>query len=326
MKEEWTNHGLDKVELIKYDILLSFPKKNVLPLARIINSSSGAEVFRARQKEKTVEAKEDNDKVLPPFNAYSASGNVTGRLVFVNYGRIEDFQKLNKSGINVTGRIVIAKYGEIFRGNKEKYAQEHGAIGLILYSDPKDYSPGVSPNDTYPKTWWLPSSGVQRGSIFMKSGDPLTIGYPSIEGMYRTPKEDAGLPKLPVYPISASDAKHFLNLLKNEKAPDDWQGGLDMDYYLTMPDSTNLEVNLNVQMDLKTMPVYNVMGVLRGSVEPDRLVLFGNHRDAWAFGAVDPSSGTATLMETVRVIGRLKKQQSTLHEPSLGPITRRVYF
>ncbi|XP_048586711.1 N-acetylated-alpha-linked acidic dipeptidase 2 [Nematostella vectensis] len=305
MQKEWLKYGVDSAELKKYNVLLSYPTRP--GLASILNTN-GSEMFRASQREKSLNKDEEKPNVLPPFHAYSPSGQVTGRLVFVNYARVEDFKMLKTMGVPVAGHIAIAKYGAIFRGDKVKFASEAGAIGLLLYSDP-DSSP-EGPGKVYPDAYWLPPTGVQRGSVYLEDGDAVTLGYPAVDGAYASPTKDAGFPKIPSYPISSQDAEHFLKLLTIKEAPKEWKGGLQMTYYTMMDPNDERNVSLDVEMSLETKPVYDVVGIIRGSVEPDRLVMFGNHRDAWVFGAADPSSGTASLMELVRVFGELKANRN----------------
>ncbi|EDO43051.1 predicted protein [Nematostella vectensis] len=305
MQKEWLKYGVDSAELKKYNVLLSYPTR---PGLASIWNTNGSEMFRASQREKSLNKDEEKPNVLPPFHAYSPSGQVTGRLVFVNYARVEDFKMLKTMGVPVAGHIAIAKYGAIFRGDKVKFASEAGAIGLLLYSDP-DSSP-EGPGKVYPDAYWLPPTGVQRGSVYLEDGDAVTLGYPAVDGAYASPTKDAGFPKIPSYPISSQDAEHFLKLLTIKEAPKEWKGGLQMTYYTMMDPNDERNVSLDVEMSLETKPVYDVVGIIRGSVEPDRLVMFGNHRDAWVFGAADPSSGTASLMELVRVFGELKANRN----------------
>ncbi|XP_078349184.1 putative N-acetylated-alpha-linked acidic dipeptidase isoform X2 [Oculina patagonica] len=303
IKKKWEESGFDKVELKKYDVLLSYPER---PGIASIKSDNGTTLFTAQRKEKVLEPSENKPDVLPPFNAYSSSGNVTARLVYVNYGMVEDFKKLREMNISVKGHIVIAKYGKIYRGDKARIAADKGAIGLILYTDPIDYSPeGV--DFTYPKSWWLPPSGVQRGTLLnLEEGDPLTPGYPARDDIYRMPQDKLNLPSIPVYPVSYEDAAHFLKLLTVNEAPKDWQGGLKMKYNITMAAGDKRNVSLDIKMKLEKTPIYNVIGTITGREEPDRLVLLGNHRDAWTFGAADASSGTAAMLEISKKLGEMK--------------------
>uniref|UniRef100_A0A9L0RP10 N-acetylated-alpha-linked acidic dipeptidase 2 n=1 Tax=Equus caballus TaxID=9796 RepID=A0A9L0RP10_HORSE len=221
---------------------------------------------------------ENVTNIVPPYNAFSAQGTPEGDLIYVNYARTEDFFKLEREmSINCTGKIVIARYGKIFRGNKVKNAMLAGAIGIILYSDPADYfAPGVQP---YPKGWNLPGTAAQRGNVLNLNGagDPLTPGYPAKEYTFRLDVEEGvGIPKIPVHPIGYNDAEILLR-----------------------------KVRMHVHNTNKITRIYNVIGTIRGSVEPDRYVILGGHRDSWVFGAIDPTSGTAVLQEIVQSFGKL---------------------
>ena len=206
------------------------------------------------------------------------------------------------------------RYGEIFRGNRIENCEKAGAIGVIMYSDPEEIArQGVNASNVYPNTFFLPESGIQRGSTISDPGDILSPGWPSIEGAYRLPKEEAPkfLPKIPSQPIGYGDARKFLEVMGGPKAPEDWQGGLPGLTYRLGPGADSKHrgwkariVTHNYLEDVKDS---NVIGVIRGSVEPDRYVLLCNHRDAWGYGAIDPSSGTTALMETARVLGNLHK-------------------
>jgi len=304
IQEKWTDSGID-VTMKKYIIMLSRPKKP--GVVALYNGSE--EVHRSAPQETFLIASENNSLVVPPFNAYAPSGSVKGKLVYANYGRDEDFAELKKRGVNCTGKIVIVRYGKVARSSKNKRARKAGAIGVVYYMDPEDYAKkGV--DKVYPKYNWMPSTGVQRGNVKSSPirGDPQTPGYPSVEGMYRLPKEKAKelLPQIPVHPISYKDAEPLLRTLvrKVVASNSSFQGGLNFSYGIEMAEDDNREVLLNVTNELYKTDVYNVMGVIKGSTHPDELVLLGNHRDAWVFGAADASSGTAAMMELSRVLGK----------------------
>jgi N-acetylated-alpha-linked acidic dipeptidase len=243
---------------------------------------------------------------LPTYNAWSADGDVTGDLVFVNYGLPEDYEKLTTLGIDVKGKIVIAKYGRSWRGIKPKVAQEHGAIGCIIYSDPKD--DGYVQGEVYPKGAYKSEYGVQRGSIMdmvIYPGDPLTPGIGATENAKRLERADAtNLLKIPVLPISYHDAQPLLQALEGPVAPADWRGGLPFTYHIG-PGKT--KVHLKVDFDWKLRPAYDVIGMIKGAVYPDEWVIRGNHHDAWVNGANDPISGQAVLLEEAQAIGQLTK-------------------
>lgn len=229
--------------------------------------------------------------------------------MYLNYARIEDLELLTRNlSINVTGTIGIARYGRIFRGDKVSIAARHGIAGLILYSDPADYS--LDPDSpTFPDSWWLPGTGVQRGSVHAGiNGDPLTPFYPSTESAYRLSETEIEMPSIPVHPISYGDAYYFLSILGGRVAPTDWQGALNFTYRLGpgfMPPRQHWSVELHVSTYNERRNTTNVFAYITGSVEPDRYILLGNHRDAWMFGAIDPTSGTAVMMEVSRVLAKL---------------------
>jgi N-acetylated-alpha-linked acidic dipeptidase len=243
---------------------------------------------------------------LPTYNAYSADGDVTGELVFVNYGLPDDYKVLDKMGIDVKGKIVIAKYGHSWRGTKPKVAQEHGAIGCIIYSDPMD--DGYFHGDVYPKGAFKNEFGVQRGSVMdmvIYPGDPLTPGVGATEDAKRLNRLEApNLLKIPVLPISYHDATPLLKALEGPVAPDEWHGGLPFAYHIG-PGKT--KVHLKVAFNWNIVPCYDVIAKIQGSEFPDEWVIRGNHQDAWVNGAADPTSGQAAMLEEAKSIGELLK-------------------
>ncbi|CAG2102362.1 unnamed protein product [Medioppia subpectinata] len=234
-----------------------------------------------------------------PFLAYSNStGNkpVKGIPVYVNYGRAEDYDYLKQSGVSVAGHIVIVRYAKIFPANIVKLAEDNNAIGAIIYSDPYDYTDGNS-NNTFPNGVYLPESGVQRGTIRLSAGDPQTPFYPSIKSAYRLPIKEVKMPRIPAQAISYSDARYILKGLNGPKAPTQWVGGLNITYSLGPGYIDNSYIELEVNTYVKETAIHNIIGVITGCTEPDRFVLVGNHRDAGTFGALDPLSGTASMLE-----------------------------
>ncbi|MDE2957640.1 MAG: M28 family peptidase [Bacteroidota bacterium] len=244
---------------------------------------------------------------LPPYNAYSADGDVTGELVYVNQGLPRDYDVLRQRGIDVQGKIVIVRYGGSWRGIKVKLAALHGAIGCILYSDPRD--DGYWQGDAYPKGPYRWEFGTQRGSIMdmpLFPGDPLTPGVGATRDAERLSREEAPtLMRIPVLPIGWGDAKPLLESLEGPVAPPDWRGALPLTYHVGPGPA---RVRLKVAFDWNLTPVYNVMATLKGLDYPDEWVIRGNHRDAWVFGAHDPISGMVALMEEARAIGMLAQQ------------------
>lgn len=277
------------------------------PKTRILEMTSPT-TYKAILKEPALKEDATSGQAgqLPTYNAYSADGDVTGELVFVNYGLPQDYEVLDKMGISVKGKIVIAKYGHSWRGTKPKIAQEHGAIGCIIYSDPMD--DGYFKGDVYPKGAFKSEYGVQRGSILdmvIYPGDPLTPGIGATEDAKRLDRSQApNILKIPVLPISYHDATPLLEALDGPVAPDDWHGGLPFAYHIG-PGKTI--VHLKVAFNWDIVPCYDVIAKIKGSKFPDEWVIRGNHQDAWVNGANDPISGQAALLEEAKSIGALLK-------------------
>ena len=247
-------------------------------------------------------------EALPPYVAFQGDGDVTADLVYVNFGMPDDYNALARRGIDVKGKIVIARYGVGWRGLKPKLAQDHGAIGCIIYSDPAQ--DGYGSSDVYPKGGSRPDYGVQRGSVAdmpLYPGDPLTPGIGSTEKAKRIKREDAPtILKIPVLPMSYGDASKLLSRLGGPFAPDSWRGGLPFAYHIGGDGA--VKVHLAVKSDWSLRPVYDVIATLKGSKYPDQWVLRGNHHDAWVFGASDPLSGNVALMSEAKAMGGLLKQ------------------
>ncbi|HEX7897334.1 MAG TPA: transferrin receptor-like dimerization domain-containing protein [Planctomycetota bacterium] len=243
---------------------------------------------------------------LPVYNAYSIDGDVTGELVYVNTGVPKDYEELERRGIDVRGKIVIARYGGSWRGIKPKAAAERGAIGCVIYSDPRE--DGYAKGDVYPKGAHRAAFGAQRGSVMdmpLHPGDPLTPGWGSTPDAKRLALKDAPtLTKIPVLPISYEDALPFLRAIGGPVAPEAWQGALPLTYHLGPGPA---RARLNVEFDWKIVPCYSVIAKLKGRERPDSWVLRGNHHDAWVNGADDPVSGMVAVMEEARVIAELAK-------------------
>ncbi len=247
--------------------------------------------------------------MVMPFNSMSPSGDVEADVVYANYGSPADFQKLEQMGIDVRGKIVLVRYGQNFRGVKAFVAQEHGAAGVLIYSDPAD--DGWRLGDKYPQGPWRPDTGVQRGSIgymFKFPGDPTTPGIASVpelpDAKRTSPEQSAQLPKIPTTPISYADAWPILEHLGGPDSPREWQGSLPFTYHVG-PGPAKVKIHLKQDYQFRT--IWDVIGRIRGSELPDEWVVAGNHRDAWVYGAVDPNSGTAAMLESVHGIGELLK-------------------
>jgi N-acetylated-alpha-linked acidic dipeptidase len=247
---------------------------------------------------------------LPTFNVYSIDGDVTGDLVYVNYGVPKDYDELERRGIDVKGAIVIARYGGSWRGIKPKVAAEHGAIGCIIYSDPRE--DGYFQGDVYPRGGFRNEHSAQRGSVAdmpLYSGDPLTPGVGASPDARRFDLKDAKtLTRIPVLPISAADAEPLLRALGGPMAPEKWRGALPMPYHLGRPGHPgSAKVHLRLAFDWKLVPAYDVIARLPGAERPDEWILRGNHHDAWVNGATDPLSGQVALLEEAHAVSTLVK-------------------
>lgn len=294
--------GFDaKIE--QFDVLFPTPKTRLLEM-------TSPERFVARLDEPAL--KEDatsgqKQEQLPTYNAFSADGDVTGPLVYVNYGVPRDYEELEKRGIDVKGKIVIARYGGSWRGIKPKVAAEHGAVGCLIYSDPRD--DGYFQGEVYPKGAWRNENGAQRGSVAdmpVFPGDVLTPNVAATKDAKRLDRKDAPtITKIPVMPISYGDALPLLKALDGPVAPDSWRGALPITYRIGGGTATKVHFKLEFNWDIK--PVYNVVATMPGAELPDQWIIRGNHHDAWVNGADDPISGLVSLLEEARGIGELAK-------------------
>src|SRR5580700_7693660 len=295
--------GLD-AHIERFDVLFPTPKLRVLEMLAPTKFTAKLEE-PALAIDPTSNQKSDQ---LPTYNAYSIDGDVTGPLVFVNYGLPEDYEKLDRLGISVKGTIVIAKYLHSWRGVKPKVAAEHGAIGCLIYSEPQD--DGYTRGNVFPQGPMRPADGVQRGSVMdfasASPGDPLTPGVGATADAKRLPLKDAkSLTKIPVLPISYGDAQPLLAALAGPMAPEEWRGTLPIPYHVG-PGPAQVHLKLAFNWDIK--PVYDVIAKIPGSVAPDEWIIRGNHHDAWVNGAEDPISAQVSLLEEARTLGLLLKQ------------------
>ena len=285
----------------QFEALMPYPTERLVELV-------GPEHYTAKLKEPPVDVDKDStdEGQLPTFNAYSADGDVTADLVYVNYGVPDDYEQLAKLGVDVKGKIAIARYGKSWRGIKPKVAYEHGAVGCIIYSDPQD--DGYFQGDVYPTGPYRPEQGAQRGSVMdmpIYPGDPLTPGKPSEAGAPRLDRSASQtILKIPVLPISYGDALPLLRNLKGPIAPESWRGALPITYHIG---SGPAKVHLKLAFDWSVRPLYDVIARIDGSESPDEWIVHGNHHDAWVNGASDPTSGNVVLMETARGLGELLK-------------------
>jgi N-acetylated-alpha-linked acidic dipeptidase len=293
--------GFD-VQVETFYVLFPTPKYRLLEM-------TSPTAFKATLMEKVLPedgTSGQTSEQLPPYNCFSPDGDVTGELVYVNYGLPEDYEYLSRLGIDVKGKIVITKYGRSWRGIKPKVAQEHGAIGCIIYSDPRD--DGYYAGDVYPKGAFKNEYGVQRGSVMdmpVYPGDPLTPGIGATKDARRLDRKDAtNLLKIPVLPISYHDAEPLLRALAGPVAPEDWRGALPFTYHIG-PGKTTVHLKLEFNWDIK--PVNDIIARIPGSEEPDEWVIRGNHHDAWVNGAGDPLSGQAAMLEEAHAISELVK-------------------
>lgn len=242
---------------------------------------------------------------VPAFNGYGAAGDVRGDVVYVNYGLIEDYAQLDSMGVSVKGKIAVARYGRSYRGIKAREAEKHGAVGLIIYSDPAD--DGFVRGDVYPTGPMRPSHGIQRGSVMNPNGDPSTPGYPSTPNARRIPVAEMDIPRIPVLPISYGNAAELLRGLGGKSIPQPWQGGLSFRYHVG---PGPVQARIAVMTDATTNPykqIWDTFGTIRGAEFPDEIVLVGGHRDAWGPGAADNVSGTVSVLEAARTIGEQVK-------------------
>ncbi|MGI8508815.1 MAG: transferrin receptor-like dimerization domain-containing protein [Gemmatimonadaceae bacterium] len=300
--QQFKDAGWD-AHIERFDVLFPTPKERLVELVAPTH-------FTAKLQEAPVPGDPTSGQMaeqLPTYNAYSADGDVTGPLVYANYGIPADYDELARRGVSVKGAIVITRYGGSWRGIKPKVAAEHGAIGCLIYSDPRD--DGYSQGDVFPAGPYRPEQGVQRGSVMdmpVYPGDPLTPGVGATKDAKRLALADAKtITKIPVLPISYGDAQPLLAALTGDVAPVTWRGGLPITYKIG-PGAAR--VHMVVKSNWDTKPIYDVIGTLRGSTSPDQWVVRGNHHDAWVNGADDPIAGQVALLEEMRAMGSLVKQ------------------
>jgi N-acetylated-alpha-linked acidic dipeptidase len=296
--KEW---GFD-AHIETFEALLPYPTSRSLEMTEPVK-------YRAVLKEPAIPEDADtaDPRQIPTFNAYSSTGDVTAPLVYVNYGLPEDYEVLARFGIDVKGKIVIARYGHSWRGIKPKLAQENGALGCLIYSDPRD--DGYFQGDIYPNGPMRPPQGAQRGSVLdmaIYPGDPLTPGWASLAGAKRLPRSEARpILKIPVMPISYGDAQPLLEQLRGPLVPEAWRGALPITYHAGPGPAV---VHLKLDFDWTNKPVNDVIATIPGSVYKDQWILYGNHHDAWVNGASDPISGAAALLETARTLAEMRRQ------------------
>jgi len=302
--DEWRKQGLEDVIVRRYDVYATDPKSTFLEMVAPVH-------YRASLREEGYDADPDtkNPQVSAAWSGMSISGEVTAPVVYAHSGNPEDYDLLRKNGIDVKGKVVLVRYSNpySYRGFKALTAQREGAAAILIYSDPAE--DGYKKGKVFPDGPWGPESHIQRGAItydFMVPGDPLTPGWASLPGAKRIPISEAvSLPKIMALPLSWKDARPLLENLGGPSAPKDWQGGLPLEYHLG---GSQARVHLKIEMDNSIKPYYVVEARIRGAKFPDEWVVLGNHRDAWVYGGVDPSSGTASMMEMTRALGQLLRK------------------
>src|SRR5579864_659336 len=302
--DQWRKQGLEDVIIRRYDVYGTNPKSASLEMIAPVR-------YQATLREAPLDADPDskNPQISGAWSGMSISGEVTAPVIYAHSGNPEDYDLLRKNGIEVKGKIVLVRYSNpySYRGFKALTAQREGAAAILIYSDPAE--DGYKKGSVDPDGPWGPEYHIQRGAItydFMVPGDPLTPGWASVPGAKRIPIEQAtSAPKIMALPLSWHDAKPLLENMDGPPAPEQWQGGLPIQYHLG---GDRVRVHLKIEMDNSIQPYYVVEGRIRGSELPDEWIVLGNHRDAWVFGGVDPSSGTASMMELTRALSKLAKE------------------
>ncbi len=306
VRDQFAACGLEDVAIRRYDVLLPLPRTVEVTMVEPTELGFTLEEDGYPEDKDSYAA-----EVGPTYLGMSASGDVTAHVIYAHSGNPEDYDWLEAQGIDPRGKIAIVRYSMpySYRGFKAWEAERRGVAALIIYSDPMD--DGYRRGEVFPRGPWGPDSHIQRGAItydFIVPGDPLTPGWPSVEGAKRMAHAEArSAPRIPALPMSWRDARPILESLAGQVAPYSWQGGLPLTYHVG-PGPAKLHVAID--MDDETRPIWVVEGRIRGSEAPDELVILGNHHDAWVYGGVDPSSGTASLLETARVLGSLARSGS----------------
>jgi len=302
--EQFRKAGLE-TEIVEYKVWFNLPKE----VSVTITAPPAIKMSGPSRERVISDPYQDDPRVIMPFNGFSPSGDVEAEVVYANYGAPADIAELRRMGIDVKGKILLVRYGKNFRGVKSYVAEQAGAAGVIIYSDPID--DGWFKGDKYPDGPWRPDTGVQRGSvqyIFKYPGDPTTPGVASLKSLPDSqrlkPEKAANMPRVPTTPLSYADARPILENLRGPQSPREWQGALPFTYHVG-PGPVRVRIRLQSQYGYHT--IWNVIGRVRGSDWPDEWVVAGNHRDAWTYGAVDPNSGTSLMLEAAFGIGELLK-------------------
>jgi N-acetylated-alpha-linked acidic dipeptidase len=297
LRDQYRSFGFE-ADIVTYSAWIPLPREVTLDLVAPEKKS-----LASREQPFDGDKDSSDPRAVVGFNSYSPSADVTAPVVYVNYGTEEDYAALDSLGVSVAGKIALVRYGQAYRGIKSKLAEEHKAAGLLIYSDPQD--DGYAVGDPYPRGPWRPSTGIQRGSVLYTQiypGDPLTPGVAATKDANRlAPADAASLPRIPTLPINAQDASIILANLGGEHVPQAWQGGLPFTYHIG-PGGAQLHMKL--VMDYQQRPISDVIAKLHGTNDNEWVIL-GNHHDAWVFGAADPGSGTAAMLEAARALGEL---------------------
>ena len=299
----WREQGLEDVVIRRYDVLSSLPRDTALELVSPVKYKAGL-----REDAYAADADTNNPNVRSAWLSMSASGEVSAPIVYAHSGNPDDYEMLRKNGIDVRGKIALVRYSNpySYRGFKALTAQQAGAAAILIYSDPAE--DGYKRGSVFPDGPWGPESHIQRGAItydFIVPGDPLTPGWASVEGAKRLkPEQAASLPRIMALSLSWRDAKPLLENMGGPIAPKSWQGGLPITYRL----GGEARAHLKIDMDTRLMPYYNVEAQIKGAKHPEQWVILGNHHDAWEFGGVDPSSGTASMLEMTGALGDLLRK------------------
>jgi len=294
IKKEWNSFGLNTVELKRYDVQLWYPKR---PSEVMLVNGIGKVVYSSKLIQKKLHTLDGESRNKFPFSVYSASGVATGKLLYANYGREDDFKYLEDKNITCAGKIVLLRYGKIHEATKVANAQKWKAAGILMYLDPIDYTANA-PHNNLTEVTWYPSDT----DFWENKGDPLTPGYPATAGIHRESVDSIPLSNIPVQPISDKEAETLLRILNQTVKPKNWQGGLDFSYGIQgiqMDPNDTRRVTLNVSIGLVKRSVCNVVGTIKGRTEPDRYILLGSP---------SPSTGTAVLMEVARILLSIRKK------------------
>lgn len=310
LAKEWRELGFDEVEMPKYKVLLSYPMEDKPNVISIVNGNGTIIRNLTEQFKVPSGPNKKSSSLFTPYTAYSLNGTASGKLIYINNGKKEDFEELEKHNISINGSILLCRSFFNFY-SASLIAVKKGARGLLYYPDPKIYAPeGLGKNSTYPNAPWLSSEAVALAGVYGRFGDPETPYLPSVDGIRRTVFNDIknDLPML-IQPISYGTARTLLQRVDDDLVPPEWKKDFPESFRLDEAYSkNNWTIKLTISNQLAQKTIYNVIGTITGKEDPDRYVFFGNHRDAWVFGAADASTGTSVLKETGRVLGKLIKQ------------------